>query len=322
MKRSVPLFIPEAVVANLIDFPRTLTILTAALESQGSGTATNRSRIRIPIKAGTYNLMAAADISKNVVGLKVYTVSKSGAPMLIVLHAADGSGLLAVIEGGKISGCRTGAISGISAKHMARSGKHTLGVIGSGFQARAQILGILAAVSTIERVLVFSRNTEKVSSFVNSISGEVKVPVSVVTSSEQICAESTIIALITNSSEPVIKTDQIKPGTHVIAAGNNTWLKGEFEPSLATKARTVVVDDVDQARIEAGELMRASELGLFNWDRAVPLADVITGFRTARHSDEDITLFCSQGIALLDVAVAADVYRQATEKSLGVKIGS
>jgi len=315
------IFIPEAVVANLIDFPTAVDLLIDAFKSQGQGTAVNRSRIRIPITGGTYNLMAAANMAKNVVGLKVYTASKNGAPMLIVLHAADGTGLLAIIEGGKISGCRTGALSGISARYMAKSGKHVLGVIGSGFQARAQILGVLAAVSAVERVVVFSRNAEKVGTFVKSMAGEIKVPISVATSAEQICTEASIIVLITNSSEPVIQTEKIRPGTHVIAAGNNTWLRGEFEPSLAAKAAVVVVDDVDQARIESGELMRASELGLFNWDRAVPLSSVVSGLRNGRSSEEDITLFSSQGIGLLDVAVATHVYHQAKNGSLGVTLG-
>ena len=315
------IFLSESEVAKLIDFPTAVDVLTDAFLSQAQGTASNRPRIRIPINGGTYNLMAAANLAKNVVGLKVYTASKNGAPMLIVLHAADGTGLLAIMEGGKISGCRTGAMSGISAKYMARSGKHVLGVIGSGFQARAQILGVLAAVS-VERVVVFSRNTEKVDAFVKSMASEIPVPISAVSSTDQVCAESSVVVLITNSSEPVVQTEQIRPGTHVIAAGNNTWLRNEFEPTLAAKASIVVVDDVDQARIEAGELMRASELGLFNWDRAVSLASVVSGIRKGRTSDEDITLFSSQGIGLLDVAVATHVYGQAKEKSLGAILGA
>lgn len=315
------IFLSESEVAKLIDFPTAVDVLTDAFMSQAQGTATNRPRIRIPINGGTYNLMAAANLAKNVVGLKVYTASKNGAPMLIVLHAADGTGLLAIMEGGKISGCRTGAMSGISAKYMARSGKHVLGVIGSGFQARAQILGVLAAVS-VERVVVFSRNTEKVDAFVKSMASEIQVPISAVSSADQVCAESSVVVLITNSSEPVVQTDQIRPGTHVIAAGNNTWLRNEFEPTLAAKASIVVVDDVDQARIESGELMRASELGLFNWDRAVSLASVVSGIRKGRTSDKHITLFSSQGIGLLDVAVATHVYGQAKEQSLGAILGA
>jgi ornithine cyclodeaminase/alanine dehydrogenase-like protein (mu-crystallin family) len=99
-------------------------------------------------------------------------------------------------------------------------------------------------------------------------------------------------------------------------------LRNEFEPTLAAKAAIVVVDDVDQARIEAGELMRANELGLFNWDRAVSLASVVCGLRNGRTSEKDITLFASQGIGLLDVAVATHVFGQAKENSLGVILGA
>ena len=74
---------------------------------------------------------------------------------------------------------------------------------------------------------------------------------------------------------------------------------------------------VEQAAGELRDSARAaaSELGLFNWDRAVSLASVVSGIRKGRTSDKDITLFSSQGIGLLDVAVATHVYGQAKEQS-------
>ena len=115
----------------------------------------------------------------------------------------------------------------------------------------------------------------------------------------------------------MIKTVDVKPGTHVIAAGNNTWLRAEFEPSLAARAAVVAVDNLDQARIEAGELMRAVELGLFSWEQAVSLGQVVGQKRLGRNSGEDVTLFCSQGVALLDVTVAQFVYEQALKNGRG-----
>ena len=71
---------------------------------------------------------------------------------------------------------------------------------------------------------------------------EVNVPIALLTTSAEVCQASSIIVLITNSAEPVIKTVDVKPGTHVIAAGNNTWLRAEFEPSLAARAAVVAVE--------------------------------------------------------------------------------
>ncbi len=312
----LPIFISEAEVADLIDISTTISVLDRAFRAEADGVAVNRSRIRIPIEGGFYNLMAARDSTSGVVGLKVYTATKHGAPMLIVLHASDGTGLRAIIEGGKISGCRTGALSGLSAQYMAREGKHVLGVIGTGFQARMQILGVAAAVD-VERIILYSRNVEKAQAFADKMALEVKVPIALVTTSAEVCQVSSIIVLITNSAEPVIKTVDVKPGTHVIAAGNNTWLRSEFEPSLAARAAVVAVDNLDQARIEAGELMRAVELGLFSWEQAVSLGQIVGQKRLGRNSGEDVTLFCSQGVALLDVTVAQFVYEQALKNGRG-----
>ncbi len=109
----------------------------------------------------------------------------------------------------------------------------------------------------MERIILYSRNVEKAQAFADKMALEVEVPIALVTTSAEVCQVSSIIVLITNSAEPVIKTVDVKPGTHVIAAGNNTWLRSEFEPSLAARAAVVAVDNLDQARIEAGELMRA-----------------------------------------------------------------
>jgi len=80
------------------------------------------------------------------------------------------------------------------------------------------------------------------------------------------------------------------------------------------------VDSIDQARIEAGELVSAVEKGLLSWERVRELRQVVNGELTARRDDQDITLFKSLGIAIEDIAVAAIVYERARERGLGKEI--
>jgi ornithine cyclodeaminase/alanine dehydrogenase-like protein (mu-crystallin family) len=105
-----------------------------------------------------------------------------------------------------------------------------------------------------------------------------------------------------------------------VAAGNNTWLRSELDPAIAKRADVIVVDDIDNAKIEAGELMRAAEIGLFSWDRAVALHDVIAGTRSGRSSPDQVVLAELQGIGIADVAVAELAYRRACEQGVGLEL--
>jgi len=125
---------------------------------------------------------------------------------------------------------------------------------------------------------------------------------------------------ITNSAEPILRPEHLRPGVTVISAGNNTWLRSEVDPGIARVADLVVVDDIDNAKVEAGELMRAAEMGLFSWDRAIALGDIIGGTHVGRTSPQQIVLCELQGIGIEDVAVAERVYRLAVERGVGLEL--
>jgi ornithine cyclodeaminase/alanine dehydrogenase-like protein (mu-crystallin family) len=128
-----------------------------------------------------------------------------------------------------------------------------------------------------------------------------------------------VLLVITNSAEPVLPADLLEPGMHVNAAGNNVWTGRELDTDAIEKFDSIVVVDVDQARIESGELMRSAETGHFTWSSAKPLCDVVAGKVKVkpRANDSDITLFESLGVAIEDIAVAKRVYQMAVEQGAG-----
>lgn len=316
---ATPVYLSEADLADLLDFGGALEVLEQAFRA-APGEARNRPRVRIPLGAAGYHLMAGALLAENVVGLKVYTTSAHGAPMHIMLHAADGIGLLAVMAGGRISALRTGGVSGLSAKVLAPRAPGPLAVIGSGFQAAAQVRGLLAATAA-KQVRVYSREADRRTAFAKSMGDEFpEVDFTPVTSAAEACDGARVVVTITNSSTPVLMADDVQPGTHVIAAGNNNWMNCEIDPNLFARAATVVVDDVDQARIECGELMRAVDRGLISWNAVSTLSGVVSGTVPGRAGDDDITIFEWQGIAVADVAVAAHLYRAAVERGRGLPL--
>lgn len=313
------LYLTEAEIGELLTMSDVLETLEETFRARARGEIVNRPRIRIPITAGSYNLMAAGWIARGVVGHKTYTASAKGASFQIVLYAADGSGLLAVMGGGRISGLRTGAATGLAARHLAARPGGPVAVIGTGFQATAQVNGVIAATGATE-VRVHARSAEKRTAFAARMAESTGVNVHPVDSIDAALDGAPVVVTITNSAEPVLRPEHLRPGLTIVAAGNNTWLRSEIDPAVVGRADVVVVDDLDNAKLEAGELMRAAEAGLFSWDTAVSLHDVIGGVRSGRSSADQVVLAELQGIAIEDVAVAELAYRRARERGVGLEL--
>jgi ornithine cyclodeaminase/alanine dehydrogenase-like protein (mu-crystallin family) len=313
------LYLTEADVGGLIELPEVLEVLEEAFRARARGEIVNRPRVRVPIEAGTYNLMPAGWIAKGVVGHKTYTASAKGASFQIVLYAADGSGLLAVLSGGRISGLRTGGVTGLAARQLAAAPDGPIAIVGTGFQATMQLNGLLAATG-VRDFRVYSRTREKREAFAARMAEATGATVEAVDSAEAALDGAPVVVTITNSATPVLLSEHLRPGLTIVAAGNNTWLRSEVDPAIAAAADLVVVDDIDNARVESGELMRASEQGPWGWDRAVPLHDIVAGTRPGRTSPEQVVLCELQGIGLEDVAVAERVYRRAVERGIGLEL--
>ena len=121
------MYLTEAEIGDLLTMADVVETLEEMFRARARGEIVNRPRVRVPITAGTYNVMPAGWIERGVVGHKTYTASAKGASFQIVLYAADGSGLLAVMGGGRISGLRTGrrpgSRPGSSAARRRRAGR-------------------------------------------------------------------------------------------------------------------------------------------------------------------------------------------------------
>jgi alanine dehydrogenase len=137
---------------------------------------------------------------------------------------------------------------------------------------------------------------------------------------EEALRGSQIVVAITSAREPVFDGGLLEPGTHVVAAGSNSWMKREIDETTIHRAELVVVDNLEQAKIECGELIWAAERGNFNWRRAVELHEVVSGRRVGRPSDAAVTLFESQGIGIEDVATSAYVLKKARAGGIGVEL--
>lgn len=216
---------------------------------------------------------------------------------------------LAIMDGRHITTLRTGAAGGVAVKYLARRGSSIIGMIGAGVQARTQLLAISKVLPRIEEVKVFDKDKNTSLRYANQMSAELNINVRSVEVLEE-ATEADIVVTTTSSTEPVVKKQHIRPGTHINAIGADAKGKQELDADLLTGAK-VVVDDIEQAS-HSGEINVPLSQGLLKIDEIYgTLGEVVADMKKGRGNDEEITIFDSTGLAIQDVICAKLVYQKA-----------
>ena len=324
------LVLREDDVRAILTMPETIAVLEAAFRRQGDD-ATRiqpRRRVVLPDGRGVLHTMSAFVLGEpgrpaadgpGLLGLKTYTTFKQGARFALLLSSAADGAALAIIEANWLGQTRTGAASGLASKYLAREDVNTLGVIGTGLQARTQVIAV-TAVRAFERILVYGRDEARRNAFAEEMARAIGVDASPVTGVEAAVREADVIITMTTARDPVLRGAWLKPGAHVNAAGVNWASRREVDDEVVERSAVVAVDDLDQAKLEAGDLILPAAVGRFDWERAVELGAIVAGEVPGRSSAESITLFKSVGVALEDVAVAGLLYARARERGLGSEL--
>jgi ornithine cyclodeaminase/alanine dehydrogenase-like protein (mu-crystallin family) len=251
-------------------------------------------------------------------GLKAYTTTHGGARFHFHLYGIDGK-LLAVMEADKLGQVRTGAASGVATRYLAREDAATVGLYGTGWQARSQ-LEAMARSRRLRRAVVFGRDSARRARFCREMSESLRLDVRPASTPEQVSEESDILITATNSKEPVLRGEWLRPGQHVNAIGANVATRREIDSQVVQKAARVVTDSKEQAVLECGDLIAPIAAGDLDWDDVVELGDIVSGKVAGRERATDTTLFESQGLAIEDVAVGRKVYELGRARGLGAPL--
>lgn len=310
------LLLKEHHVTELLDMKTAIAAVEDALGHRAEGKATNRSRYRVAMPTSQLHVMAAGDRELGVMGLKTYTASRKGARFLVLLYSSENGDLLAMIEADRLGQMRTGAASGVATKYLARKDARTIGIYGTGWQAESQLMAV-CSVREIKSVKAYSRSRDRREAFARKMTALLRCDVAAADSPEEAARDSSIIITITTAREPVLKGEWIAEGAHINAAGSNFLSKAEVDVETIKRARVIAVDSIEQSRVEAGDLLPAIERGVIAWESVIELGRIIAGREKGRASDDDITLFKSNGIALEDIATALRVYNLARERGVG-----
>lgn len=314
------IFLTEQNVNEILDMRMALEAVEEGFRVMSQGMASNSPRSRLPLSPGAFNFMTAVAPGLGVMGLKAYGITP-GHPVKfhVQLSSTETGELLCIMEASALGQVRTGAASGVATKYMARENASSVGVIGAGYQARSQLEAV-CAVRDIKSVKVFSRTPERRETFASAMSAQLGVDIMPAGSAEECVADANVIITITNSASPVLLGEWIAPGAHINAAGANNWMRRELDDAAVARCEIIVTDDVAQAKMECGDLIYPAESGQLRWEQVRTLSDVIAGRTPGRTSDDDITLFESQGLALEDIATGIRVYQAARERGIGTEL--
>ena len=318
----MPLLIREDEVAELLTMREAMTAVEAAFAHQARGAGSNHPRARFFLPRGVLHHMAASlpdfpEPGRGVTGTKTYTSFEGGTRFWVMLYSAENGDLLALIEADRLGQMRTGAATGVAARHIARPESAVAALLGTGWQARSQAAALKEALPRLREIRAVGRDQARRLAFCREMTDELALPVTPAHSVEAAAHNAQVVVCATAAREPILKGEWLAPGTFVAAVGANRVSAREIDEETVARADVVAVDDAAQARVEAAELIFAHEKRRFTWERARPLSEVVAGRVLGRETPEQITLFKSLGVALEDVAVAATVYEKARKRGVG-----
>jgi ornithine cyclodeaminase/alanine dehydrogenase-like protein (mu-crystallin family) len=240
----------------------------------------------------------------DLMAVKVVSIVPGNPAGLVVVFGADGSPL-GVVDGPTITAIRTGAGSGLATRVLARDGASTLAMLGSGAMAFDQVEAV-RAVRPIQEVFVWSRTLENARAFAERVGGEAAAD------ADEAVRQADIVSCATPARTPLFSEDSVRSGTHINAVGAFTPEMTELAADLLERAY-VVVDDIEAAASEAGDLIQADR------QPNTTLRDLLAG----KHPQigEDVTVFKSVGVAAQDVAAAGRALANAERDGIGLTVG-
>ena len=275
-----------------------------------SGSIENVPRRRLALDEGAFAVMFAVDRELGYAGVKAYTAVAGNAAFVVCLFDLRTGTPVAVIEADALGQRRTGAASGVAAKHLARTGAQSLGIIGCGWQAEAQVDAIRAAVPSVERVVAYCRTAGEASRVLLEDGRRAwREPPRGRRAGHRRHGDDV--------PDPVLRGEWLREGTLVCAMGANRSQARELDNVVLERATFICCDSRENAQLESGDLIDPVAGGVLDWLEVHELQEVVAGTLAGRQTDADIVVFKSNGLAAWDVAIGVAVVERARERGVG-----
>lgn len=231
---------------------------------------------------------------------------------MILLSDPDTGLPRAVMDGTVVSAMRTGAVSGLAARALARDGAAVLGLLGAGVQARTQLLALERTLRGLEEVRIFDPARENAEALAGD--GRTDGPSRVVVgSAEEAVRGCDVVVPATMAPAPFLPAQWLGRGSLAISVSSL-----DFEVDVAAAADLLVADDVEHETGHAGRLFaRAEAEGVLERSSVVELGAILAGDHPGRTREDELVVVSPVGLGIEDVAWASWVWRRAEERGLG-----
>jgi alanine dehydrogenase len=227
-----------------------------------------------------------------------------------------------VMEAGYLTDLRTGAGTGLAARYLARKDSRSVAIIGAGRVARNQ-LEALATLFELRTVRVATRTEARGRDFVSRMQargGRMPPDVRLVASPEEAVRQADIVVAATTSHTPVIEGSWLRPGTFVASAGAYEPSAREVDSETVRRAARRVIDSRKDCLEHAGDFMIPEKEGVLTRDSIAEIAELVSGARPGRQSDDEITYYKSIGVPIQDLVTAQHIARRALARRMGTVV--
>ena len=281
-------------------------------------------RVDVEENNGEVDVKTAYIAGKDMFALKVssgfFNNHQLGLPsangFMVLISTITGEPEAFLLDNGYLTELRTAAAGAVAANYLAKKEVETVGVIGTGAQARFQMKA-LKAVRDFKEILVYGRSPQNTEVFQKEIEAVLGVKVTIAPTPEQVVRGSEIVVTTTSATEPILKSQWLHPGLHITAMGADAENKQELEVDVFTKVDRFVCDVQSQCA-KLGELHHAIEEGIaIDEAQVVELGDITSGKVTGRLNDEEVTVCDLTGTGIQDTAIA--IYAYEALKRIGSK---
>jgi ornithine cyclodeaminase len=295
--------------------------------SEGGSIVPLRTNIGVPTYEGQTLFMPGYVQELDSMGVKVVSVfprniekGKASVPATMVLIDGTSGEVCCILDGTYLTQLRTGAAAGAATDLLARRDAQIGALIGTGGQAVTQLEAMLT-VRNLKEVRIFSRNMMHTRSFVEQMQEKFVnfgTLLCAVENSEEAVRDADIITAVTTSLLPVFNGQLIKTGAHINGVGSYMPTMQELDEVVVQKADKIYFDSQEAVLAEAGDFIIPLSKGTIAMDKFTgEIGKVISGQLPGREKPEEITLFKTVGMAVLDIVTAHHIYQRALKQEIG-----
>jgi ornithine cyclodeaminase len=314
-------FIDREEVARRLTYDVCIPIVRSAMIAFSRGETKQLLRSVIPLSEGRmFGVMPGAMGAHAPFGAKLISVfpqnfalGKQSHQGLVILFDPETGAPVCVLHAGEITAIRTAAASAVATDALARKDAARLAILGYGEQAVTHARAI-GKVRNLASIVVWGRSSDRAQAFAQRMQSEMGIPISTAAGVEEAVAQADIVCTVTSATEPILKGEWVKPGTHVNVVGSGFAGPAEVDSDLVVRSR-FIADSREGVLNQGAEFIRAKAAGLVGDDHIVAeIGQVLAGEIPGRRSAEEITVYKSLGHVVQDLSSAWALYSE-TEAS-------